>query len=166
MAQPKANAIWLADRIPTERYFKFLIYLVLLTNNTARFNGNISEKYYFLSYDFKFIGFLEIVCNNFEISFAVLVLLASSENTIILFVCPPKFCISIVFVFSRDHCKSQEKLETMLMQNLGAQTKSIMVFSRVAYSTATHHSKQLLSVDHHIKPHHVDQGITHEYSWV
>ena len=37
----------------------------------------------------------------------------------ILFVCPPKFCISIVFVFSWDHCKSQEKLETMLMQNLG-----------------------------------------------
>ena len=29
----------------------------------------------------------------------------------------PKFCISIVFVFSWDHCKSQEKLETMLMQN-------------------------------------------------
>ena len=28
-----------------------------------------------------------------------------SENTIILFVCPPKFYISIVFVFSWDHCK-------------------------------------------------------------
>ena len=37
------------------------------------------------------------------------------------------------FVFSWDHCKSQEKLETMLMQNLGGQTKSIMVFSEVAY---------------------------------
>ena len=34
-------------------------------------------------------------------------------------------------MFSWDHCKSQEKLETM--QNLGAQTKSIMVFSEVAY---------------------------------
>ena len=45
----------------------------------------------------------------------------------------PKFYISIVFVFSRDHCKSQEKLETMLMQNLGEQTKSIMVFSKMAY---------------------------------
>ena len=44
-----------------------------------------------------------------------------------------KFCISVVFVFSWDHCKSQEKLETMLMQNLGTQTKSIMVFSEVAY---------------------------------
>ena len=43
------------------------------------------------------------------------------------------FCINIVFVFSWDHCKSQEKLETMLMQNFGGQTKSIMVFSEVAY---------------------------------
>ena len=56
---------------------------------------------------------------------------ATSENTIILFVCPPKCCISIVFVFSWDHCKSQEKLETMLKQNLGEQTKSIMVFSEM-----------------------------------
>ena len=53
-----------------------------------------------------------------------------SENTIIVFVCSLKFCISIVFVFSWDHSKSQEKLETM--QNLGGQTKSIMVFSKVA----------------------------------
>ena len=50
-----------------------------------------------------------------------------------LFVCPPKFCVRIVFVFSCDHCNSQEKLETMLMQNLGGQTKSIMVFSEVVY---------------------------------
>ena len=28
---------------------------------------------------------------------------------------------------------SLEKLDTMLMQNLGAETKSIMVFSEVAY---------------------------------
>ena len=57
-----------------------------------------------------------------------------------LFVCPPKFYISIVFVFSWDHYKSQEKLETMLMQNLGGQTKSIMVFSEVAYGlTAIKH---------------------------
>ena len=45
----------------------------------------------------------------------------------------PKFCISIVVVFSGDRCKSQEKLETMLMQNLGGQRKSIMVFFKVAY---------------------------------
>ena len=58
---------------------------------------------------------------------------AISDNTIVLLVCPPKFCISIVFVFSWDHFKSQEKLQTMLMQNLGGQTKSIMVFFEVAY---------------------------------
>ena len=58
---------------------------------------------------------------------------AISENTILLFVCPLKFCRSIVFAFPSDHCNSQEKLETMLMQNLGEQTKSIMVFSEVAY---------------------------------
>ena len=46
---------------------------------------------------------------------------------------PPKFCISIVFVSSWDHCKSQEELETKLIQNLGEQTKSIMVFSEAAY---------------------------------
>ena len=39
-------------------------------------------------------------------------------------------------MFSWDHCKSQEKLETM--QNLGAQTKSIMVFSEVAYPLDVH----------------------------
>ena len=37
------------------------------------------------------------------------------------------------FVFSWDHCKFQEKLDTMLMQNLEGQTRSIMVFSEVAY---------------------------------
>ena len=56
-----------------------------------------------------------------------------SENTLILFVCVPKFSISIVFFFSWDHCKSQKKLETMLTQNLGTQTKSIRVFFEVAY---------------------------------
>ena len=33
----------------------------------------------------------------------------------------------IVFICSWDHCKSQEKLETMLTQNLGGPSKSIMV---------------------------------------
>ena len=35
----------------------------------------------------------------------------------------PKICISIVFVFSWDNCKSQEILETMLLQNLGGTNK-------------------------------------------
>ena len=44
-----------------------------------------------------------------------------------------KICISITFTLSWDHCKSQEKMETMLMQNFGGQAKSIMVFLKVAY---------------------------------
>ena len=45
---------------------------------------------------------------------------------------------NIVFVFSYDHRKSQENMESMLMQNLGGgggggATKSIMVFSEVNY---------------------------------
>ena len=30
-----------------------------------------------------------------------------------------KFCTTIVLDFSWDHCNTQEKLETMVMQNLG-----------------------------------------------
>ena len=41
----------------------------------------------------------------------------------------PKFCISFFCLFSLG---TIEELETMLMQNLGEQTKSIMVFSEVA----------------------------------
>ena len=48
-------------------------------------------------------------------------------------VCPPKFCISTVSIFSWDHCKSQEKMETTFMQNFEGQTKSIIVFLKVAY---------------------------------
>ena len=55
------------------------------------------------------------------------------ENTIIIFVCPPKFCITIVSSFSWDLQWSQEKTKTMLIQNLRRQTKSIMVFSEVGY---------------------------------
>ena len=35
----------------------------------------------------------------------------------------PKFCISIAFIFSWDHSKSQEKTETMFMQNFGGTNK-------------------------------------------
>ena len=41
--------------------------------------------------------------------------------------------ISIYSSFSWDLEWSQEKTKAMLMQNLGGQTKSIMVFSEVAY---------------------------------
>ena len=46
--------------------------------------------------------------------------------TIILFIGPPKFCISIVFIFSWD-------LNTMVMQNFGGTKMSIMVNLSVAY---------------------------------
>ena len=41
--------------------------------------------------------------------------------------------ISIVSSFSWELQRPQEKTKTMLMQNFGGQTKSIMVFSEVAY---------------------------------
>ena len=41
--------------------------------------------------------------------------------------------VSIVSSFSWDLQWSQEKTKTMLMQNLGGQTKSIIAFSEVAY---------------------------------
>ena len=33
--------------------------------------------------------------------------------------CRPKFCVSVVFNFSRDGCNTQEKWKTKVMQNLG-----------------------------------------------
>ena len=44
-----------------------------------------------------------------------------------------KFCINIVSIFSWDLQWSQEEIQTMLMQSFGGQTKSIMVFLKVAY---------------------------------
>ena len=45
----------------------------------------------------------------------------------------PKICISIVSSFSWDLQWSREKTITKHMQNLVGQTKSIMVFSELAY---------------------------------
>ena len=45
----------------------------------------------------------------------------------------PYICISILSSFSWDLQLSQEKTKTMLKQYLGGQTKSIMVFSEMAY---------------------------------
>ena len=58
---------------------------------------------------------------------------ATSENTIILFVCPSKFCISIVFVFSRDLQWSQEKNKNNAFAKFRGTNKSIMVFSELSY---------------------------------
>ena len=40
-----------------------------------------------------------------------------------LFLCHPKFCISIVFSFSWGHFNSQEKVKTMPMQNFRVTNK-------------------------------------------
>ena len=44
-------------------------------------------------------------------------------HTIMLFVCHPNYCISIVFSFSWGHFNSQEKLKTKLMQHFGVTNK-------------------------------------------
>ena len=77
------------------------------------------------------------------VSLSLLIIIAKYHNNLCL---SPKFCISIVFVFSWDHCKSQEKLETMLMQNLGGQTKIIMVFPEVAYDRYVRNSTELHAI--------------------
>jgi len=77
--------------------------------------------------------------------------LAISENAMIFFVCPPKFCIGIVFVFSWDHCKSQGKLETTLMRGFGGRAKRIVVFSAVAFY-GIHHvgATSVLKIDNRV----------------
>lgn len=45
------------------------------------------------------------------------------QNVMIFFVVPPKVCISIVFSFSSGDFKPQEKLKTMLVQNLEGQQR-------------------------------------------
>ena len=53
---------------------------------------------------------------------------ATFENTIILFVCPPIFCLNIVSIFSWDLQWPQENTKTMLMQNFGGQTEYCGIF--------------------------------------
>ena len=51
---------------------------------------------------------------------------ATSSFPIMHLICPPKFCINIVFNFSWDGCNTQEKWKTKVMQNLGGQIRCIM----------------------------------------
>ena len=46
---------------------------------------------------------------------------------------PSKILHQHVSSFSWDHCKSQEKIKPMRMQNFGGQTTDIMVFLIVAH---------------------------------
>ena len=41
-------------------------------------------------------------------------------------ICPPKFCISIVFNFSWDGCNTREKWKTKIMQDFGGQISCLM----------------------------------------
>ena len=43
----------------------------------------------------------------------------------------PKFCITIIFYFSWDDCDTQEKLETIVMQNVRGYTRCIMVYVKM-----------------------------------
>ena len=48
-------------------------------------------------------------------------------------ICPPHFCISIVFNFSWDGPNNQEKYKTKVMQNFGRQIRRIMGNVEVTY---------------------------------
>ena len=48
-------------------------------------------------------------------------------------VCPPNFAQALFPVPLGTYSGPRKKTKTKLMQNLGGQTKSIMVFSKVAY---------------------------------
>ena len=71
--------------------------------------------------------------------------MVESENTTIIFA-PPPISNEKSFFFLLGPFKSQDKLETILMQNLeegeggGDKTRSIMVFSEVAYRDLTFYS--------------------------
>ena len=60
-------------------------------------------------------------------------LYVTCTSSIMHFICPPEFCITFLFYFSWVLQPSQEKLRTMLMQDIGGQ---IMHYGRlkVAYS--------------------------------
>ena len=58
-------------------------------------------------------------------------------------ICPPKFCITFVFHFSRVLQPSQGKLKTMLTQNFGRQIRCIMGDGQVAYKALFFSSPRL-----------------------
>ena len=61
---------------------------------------------------------------------------------------PEKYIrIRMVSGFSWDVQWSQEKIKTILVQNFGGQTKSTMVFSKVAYTNSSSANKYSLTFD-------------------
>ena len=61
-------------------------------------------------------------------------LYATSTFPIMHLICPPKFCITLVFHFSWVLQLSQEKLKTVLMQESGGQRRCIMGNVEVAFA--------------------------------
>ena len=51
----------------------------------------------------------------------------SANNTTIL----PQFWITVVFSFSWEDCNTQEKFETIVMQNIWGWTRCIMVYVKI-----------------------------------
>ena len=49
-------------------------------------------------------------------------------------ICPPRFCINIVFNSSLDGCNTHEKWKTKVVQNLGGQIRCIMGNVEVAFA--------------------------------
>ena len=49
-------------------------------------------------------------------------------------ICPPRFCINIVFNSSWDGCNTHEKWKTKVVQNLGGQIRCIMGNVEVAFA--------------------------------
>ena len=79
-------------------------------------------KNYWSSWDFTFM-----MCK----SSWKLVFILYLHNTIIHLFNPPKICIGIVLDFSEDIFMSQEKLQTMTMQNFGGLKRCILGFAQV-----------------------------------
>ena len=48
---------------------------------------------------------------------------------------PPKLCVSIMFDFSWDDPNTQEKMETMVMQNFGGLTRCMIVNVKMVNTT-------------------------------
>ena len=60
------------------------------------------------------------------ISLIRIVYLAICKSPIVHLVCPRKFCVSIPFYFSWDHCNTQEESKTKVMQSFGGKTRCLM----------------------------------------
>ena len=59
-------------------------------------------------------------------------------------VCPPKFCIRIVFIFFWDGCNTQEKWKTKVMRNLGRRFINKVYYGKCGSGVWCLYTKSLL----------------------